>query len=239
MFDNYSNYYDLLYQDKNYQEETNYISSLLKKYEINDGDLLEFGSGTGKHGCLLAEKGYNVHGIELSTEMVSKAKTHPKFNCQQGDIANVKMSQSFDAVLSLFHVMSYQISNNQIKAVFENASKHLNSGGLFIFDIWYSPAVHNLQPSVRVKRFENDKFKIIRVAEPKNFPNKNLVDVNYTFFINELRNNSLSSFKETHTMRHFSLPEIDVLAENYGFKLVEAQEFLSKKNPSEILGVYV
>jgi len=233
MFSNYSKYYDLLYQDKNYKKETDYLINILKKYKISSGNLLEFGSGTGKHGYLLAEKGYNVNGIELSAEMVSKSKAHPKFTCKQGDIAKVKVKQSFDVVFSLFHVISYQTNNNQINAVFNNASKHLKKEGLFIFDFWYSPAVYNLKPSVRVKRFQNKQFKIIRVAEPENLSDKNLVNINYTFFINDLVKDTQISFKETHTMRHFSLPEIDLLAEMNGLKCLESHEFLSKKKPSE------
>jgi len=233
MFSNYSKYYDLLYQDKNYKKETDYLINIIKKYKISSGNLLEFGSGTGKHGYLLAEKGYNVNGIELSAEMVSKSKGHPKFTCKQGDIAKVNVKQSFDVVFSLFHVISYQTNNNQINAVFNNASKHLKKEGLFIFDFWYSPAVYNLKPSVRVKRFQNKQFKIIRVAEPENLSDKNLVNINYTFFINDLVKDTQISFKETHTMRHFSLPEIDLLAEMNGLKCLESHEFLSKKKPSE------
>jgi SAM-dependent methyltransferase len=231
MFNNYSHYYDFFYQDKDYEKESSYVVNLLKKYEISNGHILEFGSGTGKHACLLCEKGYNVHGIELSTEMIARAKKHINFTCQQGDIAKVILDRSFDAVISLFHVISYQTENSQIKAVFKNAAKHLLTGGLFIFDTWYSPAVHYLQPSVKIKRFKNDQVSIVRIAEPDYYPNENLVDVNYTFFLKDC--NSSNQFKETHTMRHFSIPEIDFLADMYGFQRIEAHEFVTKKNPSE------
>ena len=233
MFNNYSNYYDFFYQDKEYQKETDFIVNLLKKNEILKGNILEFGSGTGRHGCLLGERGYNVHGIELSSDMVAKSKTNSKFTCQQGDIAKVKLDKSFDAVISLFHVISYQTSNAQIKSVFENAANHLSTGGLFIFDIWYSPAVHYQRSSVRVKRFKNNEFSIVRVAEPDNYPNENLINVNYNFFVKNLYDNSTTQFKETHSMRHFSIPEIDFLAEISGFQRLDAQEFLTKKTPSE------
>ena len=233
MFNNYSKFYDLLYQEKEYKIETDYIIDLLAKHKILHGNILEFGSGTGKHGCLLCKSGFNVHGIELSNEMVIRAETHPKFICEQGDIANVKLNKSFDAVISLFHVISYQTSNKQIKAVFENASNHLLTNGLFIFDFWYSPAVHYQQPSIRVKRVENHNFSLTRIAEPKYYPNENLVDVDYTFFVRNLDDNSITQFKETHSLRHFSIPEVDELAKLYNFKRVGVQEFLTKKKPSK------
>ena len=41
------------------------------------------------------------------------------------------MNKTYDVVLSLFHVMSYQITNKQLKDVFSNAAIHLNKNGLF------------------------------------------------------------------------------------------------------------
>jgi cyclopropane fatty-acyl-phospholipid synthase-like methyltransferase len=66
--------YDLLYKKKNYEQEAEYVSSLIKNYNNSAKNLLEFGSGTGKHAKFLAKKGYSVHGIEYSHEMISKIK---------------------------------------------------------------------------------------------------------------------------------------------------------------------
>lgn len=59
---------------------TDYIKNLLVTHGITQGNLVEFGSGTGKHGCLLAEQ-YQVHGIERSAEMVAKAARCDGFTC--------------------------------------------------------------------------------------------------------------------------------------------------------------
>ena len=47
--------------------------------------------------------------------------------------------------------MSYQNSNNKIEKVFKNANEHLNPGGLFIFDFWFTPAVLHQFPSIKFK----------------------------------------------------------------------------------------
>jgi SAM-dependent methyltransferase len=233
LFGSYGHYYDLLYRDKDYTAEVAYIELLLNRYGIGRGNLLEFGSGTGKHGCLLAAKGYIVHGIELSAEMVSFAQTPFGFTCQQGDIAQVNMKRKYDAVLSLFHTISYQTRNDQLKAVLCNAASHLNSGGIFIFDFWYSPAVWAQKPVVRVKRMRDNQIEIVRIAEPLIFPNENRVDVNYTIYARNLKSDSVEAISESHPMRHFSLPEIEILAQNNGFELVNQEEFLTGDVPSE------
>jgi len=233
VFDAYSRYYDLLYQDKDYEGEVEYIDSLLQAYGVSGCELLEFGSGTGKHGRLLAEKGYNITGIELSDSMVQKAQKTDDFTCQQGDIRTVSLGRSFDAILALFHVVSYQTTNDDVSAVFQRAHEHLQVGGLFVFDVWYSPAVYNLNPETRVKRMTNDEVEVIRIAEPNILPNENKVDVNYTVFVQDKITNSYSKFSETHPMRHFSIPEMEHFAEINNLQVMKTEEYLTGNSPSE------
>ena len=70
VFEKYAKYYDLLYQDKDYKEETDYISSLINKHHPETKKVLEFGSGSGIHGRLLGNLGYQVTGIERSQQMI-------------------------------------------------------------------------------------------------------------------------------------------------------------------------
>ena len=235
IFNTYGIYYDLLYSDKSYEDEVKYLKKLLNNNGILKGDILEFGSGTGKHGILLSKEGFNVHGIELSEQMVAKAKSQQEknFTCQQGDIALVKMDRLYDAVLSLFHVISYQTTKTQLNAVFSNASDHLSKNGLFIFDFWFSPAVFMQRPSVRIKRMKDKKFEVTRIAEPKMYNYKNCVGIDYSIFVKELETNVIKNFKEAHLVRHFSLLEIEVLANRHDLELIHSEEFLSGKELSE------
>ena len=232
-FDAYSSYYDLLYRDKDYVAETNYIHGLLERYGVSGTELLEFGSGTGKHGRLLANLGYRVTGIERSPQMVAHAFTTDGFYCQQGDICTVQLGRKFDAVLSLFHVISYQVTNDAVQAAFARAAEHLQPSGLFIFDVWYSPAVYTQRPSVRIKRLEGEEVRVTRIAEPVLWPNDNRVDVNYNIFAEEISTGAVQTLTETHPMRHFSLPELDMLAEQFDFMRIATEEFLTGKEPGE------
>ena len=232
MFDSYSQYYDMIYSDKDYMAEIRYIEDLLGRYKISGNRLLELGSGTGKHGSLLAERGYDVTGIERAPEMAAQAASADRFVCQVDDICTVKLGCCFDAVLALFHVISYQVTNQSVRAVFDRASEHLLAGGLFIFDVWYTPAVYEQQPSVRIMRLERDGVKIIRIAEPDLHSNANRVDVHYTILVEDLINGKINTLTEVHPMRHFSIPELEFIAATAGFELVGAEGFLNGAKPS-------
>ena len=231
-FKTYSRYYDLINNDKNYLGEVEYICNLLNKHNSTGKDMLEFGSGTGIHGRMLAEKGFNVLGVELSSDMVRQSIETKGFKCIQGDIRDLKLSKKFNIVLSLFHVISYQVSNSDLINTFKTASSHLKGGGFFVFDVWYSPAVYAQTPGIRLKCKKNSSMEIIRISEPTMLVNSNQVDVKFKIYAIDHSANSYECFEEIHSMRHFTIPEIDLLAKMSGFKLIQSEEFLTSNSPN-------
>ena len=239
VFDDYSQYYDLLYKDKDYEAETAYIIDLIEKYSSGGAKtILEFGSGTGIHGSLLAKKGYSVYGIEMSPDMVKRAKAREVesergcFKSTVGDIRKINLDMSFDVILSLFHVISYQTTNEDLKSTFENAAYHLKQGGCFIFDVWYAPAVLSIKPTVRVMTIDDNEIQLTRIAEPVLYEDKNIVEVNYTLFVENIADNSFQRINETHRMRYFTTPEIMLFLNQYGFELLHSEEWMTGNMPS-------
>jgi len=233
IFDGYAAYYDLLYQNKDYIAETHFVHKLLAKHGVpSKGELLELGCGTGKHAKGFAQLGYRLHGVDLSPAMVDTANARKpddlveKLSFAVGDVRDVRLGRKFDAVISLFHVVSYQITNIDLNAMFQTAADHLKPGGLFLFDCWYGPAVLSDKPEVRIKRMSDAKIVVLRIAEPVIHSNKNVVDVNYTVQVTNAQG-EMSTLIEKHQMRYLFSPEIDFLLENNGLKRVELVEWLT------------
>ncbi len=233
-FQKYSQYYDLLYEDKNYKEESKYVIDIIEKLNSKAKSILELGSGSGSHAFFLAENGFEITGIEQSQEMINQSlqKNIINFKSILGDISKTKISQKFDVVVSIFHVISYLNDNNSLINCFQNTYNHLNDEGIFIFDVWYSPAVFHQKPETRIKRLENQEIEILRIAESKIISEKNVVEVNFDVSIKDKKTNISENLKEKHSMRHFSIPEIELLAKFTGFEIVLVEEFLTKKLPS-------
>ena len=239
-FANYSKYYDLLYKDKDYSGEVNYIHSLLQRYAPHTNSILDLGCGTGIHAVLLAKKGYEVHGIDVSEKMLRTAYQRlvhlpqeevKRLSFAQGNVQSYRATRSFDAVISLFHVMSYQTTNADLLAAFVTAKAHLNPDGVFIFDCWYGPAVLTDLPEVRIKRLEDEEVHVTRVAEPVLIPNSNRVDVKYTVLIEDKHTGGLEKVQETHSMRYLFAPEVEKLFADSGLGWTNAEEWVSGKEP--------
>lgn len=236
VFGNYSQYYDLLYRDKDYIGEAQFIHQLIQNHAPNPQSILELGCGTGNHAMLLAKEGYSIHGIDLSEEMLQQARdrlsnlppdlaSHLTFS--SGDIRQVRLDQKFDVILSLFHVISYQTTNEDLQAAFATVKEHLKPGGIFVFDCWYGPAVLSESPTARIKRLENDEIQITRIAEPLMYPNDNLVDVNYQVFIKDKNSGSVDELQETHRMRYLFKPEVELLLREFQMQIVACSEWMS------------
>lgn len=233
----YSQYYDLLYVDKQYDLEVEYVDTLILDSVNNAHTLLDLGCGTGKHSELFCNRGYNVHGIDLSEEMLKIAETKTvnkkdKLCFTHSSIQELNLNKEFDVVVSLFHVMSYQSSNEALIQAFKVAKKHLKKGGIFIFDFWYGPAVLTDLPTTRIKRLENEHIKVTRIAEPHLHAQKNIVDVNYDVFIEDKDSNQIIQKKELHPMRYFFDTELEFICKEVGFSIVNKYEWMNKNKPS-------
>ena len=217
----YAQYYDLLYRDKDYQSEVDYIDELIKANAVKPvKTILDLGCGTGRHDVFLSQKGYKIKGVDLSDQMIQIAndKKTEDLDFILGDVRNVQLNEKFDVVVSLFHVASYQIENNDVMDYLNTASKHLDDGGICIFDFWYGPGVLTDRPEKREKTLENESLKVTRYAKPELHINANVVDVNYDIGILDKQSHNTTKIAEKHVMRYFFFKELAyyLQAANFG-----------------------
>lgn len=241
VFGDYANYYDLFYWDKDYVGESEYIIGLIKERNPSARTILDLGCGTGRHDIVFAQKGYSVLGVDRSEEMLSRAiersadcdSSHGQLDFKRADICEFETDMKFDFVVSLFHVMSYLTSNEELVAAMRTANRHLNPGGLFIFDFWYGPGVLTTPPETRVKRFEDDEFDVIRSSEPVVLYNENVVEVHYHLLVREKGSLETREIKEAHRMRYLFTPELELMLGKAGFEPLGLFEFLTTREANQ------
>jgi len=240
VFDNYANYYDLLYRDKDYRGETDYICGLLEKFAPGAKSILDLGCGTGRHAVSLAKRGFDVFGVDFSTKMIVKAKERKtqlssqvsqNVNFEVADICKLNIGKNFDVIVSLFHVLSYQTTDEDLLAMFEVVTEHLEHKGIFIFDFWYGPAVMAEKPEVREKNLIDQAIEIRRVARPKMLENNNCVEVNYNMTIHDKSTGNIEEFTECHRVRYLFLTEIEEFLRLAGMNLIFSYGWMSEEKP--------
>jgi len=238
-FDLYAAYYDLLYRDKPYAREVDYVESIVPRGLAGGTRILELGCGTGGHAFELARRGCHVHGIDISESMIANARmrladlpeaerTRLSFDC--ADMRGYQAERApFDLVLSLFHVMSYATTNADQRAAFACARRHLVPGGLFVFDFWYGPAVLSDRPRHATKDVADEHISVARKTIPQMLINENCVDVCFDVRVTARTDGREQAFTERHRMRYLFLPEIEQSLQAADLTPISSQAWMTQQ----------
>jgi len=243
VFGDYARYYNLLYKDKNYRQESAFVLEQLNACGCRPQTLLDLGCGTGRHAFEVAKQGVVTTGVDMSQTMLGMGREElertsgfpaglPLPRLLPGDARTVRLGKTFDAVTSLFHVMSYQNTEKDALAELETARQHLKPGGVFFFDFWYGPGVLTDPPTERNRIMEDADTLVHRHARPVHRVNDNIVEVHYTIMLTDKRTEAVNELHETHTMRYWFLPELRYLARQTGMRVMAEGDWLRTHAPS-------
>lgn len=245
-FSQSSLYYDTLYGDRDICAEVDFV---LKHLELAPGArILDLGCGTGAHLLELVRRGFMVDGIDRSPHMLEIARQkvagldsnqRSAVSLQCCDAGTAQLNRTYDGVIALFHVLSYQTDNGALSAFLGSVCRHLRPGARFVCDFWYGEAVELEGCSVRTRRFDYNCVELSRVAVPNQLPG-NVVEVGYSFDVptnspvdsNAQTTRSNSRVSETHRMRYFFIDELTEFASNNGLRLTATGAWLSALPPS-------
>ena len=223
-FKDYAKYYDLIYKDKDYEKEVDFIENIFWKNKPKK--ILEVGCGTGNYTKILLKRGYEVTAIDISEDMLKIARGKCACKFIEGDIRSVSINDKFDACIAMFAVMGYITKNSDITKALNNIRKHLKPNGIFIFDVWNGLAVMRFLPEHRIKEVENDKVRIIRFAIPNLKSFDHICEVNYKLLILNKVDNTFKEINEKHIIRFYFPQEIKYYLENTGFEVLKICPFL-------------
>ena len=143
MEDSYKSFarvYDMFMDNIDYPQWCEYLTGLLEEYGIKDGLVLELGCGTGSMTELLAQKGYDMIGIDNSPDMLEIAMEkreesgHDILYLQQ-DMREFELYGTVRGIVSVCDCMNYILEEEELLQVFRLVNNYLDPGGIFIFDM--------------------------------------------------------------------------------------------------------
>ena len=225
VYDNfYVNIYDqLLYNDVKNDYEIKQIVNNTKPDEKSI--ILDIGSGTGHHVAALADKNFKVIGVDVSQDMVNKAKEmYPTLDFMQGDVNNAMtfQPQSFTHILCLYFTIYYIQDKLQF---FRNCMNWLMGGGYlvihlvdkYMFDTMIPPS--NPLLLLTPQRYAENRITTSKVT----FDEFQYIS---NFEVNENSNSAkfVESFKNKKSGKVFRKQEHDLYMEPYKEILAMAKD---------------
>lgn len=134
-------YYDLLTEDVEYSSFADYYEQIFKMRNACISTVLDLACGTGTLTYIMAERGYELIGVDASEEMLAVAcgKASEKEVPVQPIWLNQTMQEldlygTVDAAVCSLDGINY-VPENELDSIFERLNLFIRPGGLFIFDI--------------------------------------------------------------------------------------------------------
>ena len=177
-----SEYYHKLYFDRDEKEAQRFIERLIGYLQPAAGSrLLDVACGKGRHSRYLADKGFEVTGIDISPDSIAHAKRYEKDNLgfYVHDMRLPFWVNYFDYAFNFFTSFGYFGTRREHDDAVRTIAASLKPGGLVLFDylnVHYveDRLVHNEMKTIgdtqyEIHRWHDDDyfFKRITVTDPK------------------------------------------------------------------------
>ncbi|WP_176720491.1 class I SAM-dependent DNA methyltransferase [Desulfuribacillus stibiiarsenatis] len=143
--------YDYLMRDAPYQQWLELIEKIIhERSKSTEGKtngqmkIADLGCGTGTLSILLAEKGFEIWGIDISEDMLAIAQeklgklslpVQRRVRFLQQDMVELKLPVSFDVVFAFCDSLNYVVDEGELSQAFANINNALAPNGFFIFDM--------------------------------------------------------------------------------------------------------
>ncbi len=209
----HARYYDLIYAQKPYAEEAQFVHDLLGG---GSGRLLDVACGSGRHAREFAALDWEVTGVDYSPDLLERAR-NAGLDVHEQDMRRLDLpSAPFDAVTCLFDSIGYPQDNDGVVATLEGMRRHVTPEGRVAVEFLHAPALLAHADPVRVRRWElPDGGYLLRVSETEIDAPAMTMHVSYD--VVELRaDGGYARERERQSNRFFAVDEMRALMQLAG-----------------------
>lgn len=228
----FASVYDLFMDNIPYEEWCDYLTGLLKEQGVEDGLVLDLGCGTGTLTRLLADRGYDMIGVDVADEMLGIAMEReaeePKgilYLLQ--DMREFELYGTVRAVVSICDSMNYIMEYEDLVQVLRLANNYLDPGGVFIFDL---NTIYKYRDTMGETTIAENREEGSFIWENFYDAEEQVNEYDLTLFIRE-EDGRFQKYEETHYQRAYDLEEVAQAVREAGMELVAMYDAFTKDAP--------
>lgn len=204
--------YHLLYKKHDEKEAQRALDHLLSALHLQGGErILDMACGKGRHSRYLAEKGFEVTGLDLSPKSIAYARKseHAHLHFYQHDMRRLFRTNYFDAVMNMFTSFGYFANDLEHLRTMRNMAKGLKPGGMLLIDFFNAVWLRQYLVAEEVKTIDEVVFHLQKQMDDK-----------YVYKSVEFEVNGVAQqFRER--VRLFELADFERLFEQSGLHLLD------------------
>jgi ubiquinone/menaquinone biosynthesis C-methylase UbiE len=183
----FAEYYDSLTRNVDYSAMAQFLCNVMEKHGHSPGLAVDLACGTGNLTLALAEKGWDIYGVDASAEMLSVAQQKAAeegrsllFLCQK--LQNLDLYGTVDTALCAMDSLNHIVSTAQLQAAMQRIALFLNPGGYFVFDV---NTEYKHQKVLGDNIFVYDTEDVYCVWQNSYHAENHMVKINLDFFARE------------------------------------------------------
>ena len=222
-YTSFAEVYDTFMDNVPYEEWADYLEDRLKEYGVKDGLVLELGCGTGSMTELLAEKGYDMIGVDNSEDMLEiamekKERSGLDILYLLQDMREFELYGTVRAVICLCDSLNYLLEEDDLLTTFKLVNNYLDPNGLFIFDF---NTVYKYETVIGDSTIAENREDCSFIWENYYTAEDQINEYDLTIFVKQQKD-LFRKFTETHLQRGYTLETMKRLVEQSGLIFVEA-----------------
>ena len=245
-YTSFARVYDTFMDNVPYQEWADFLDTVLQKYgcfgknltanPLQDTEMeqallsernsvLDLGCGTGTLTELLADKGYDMIGIDNAEEMLEIAMEK---RMQSGkdilyllqDMREFELYGTVGAVISVCDSLNYILDEEDMQKVFDLVNNYLYPGGIFVFDF---NTVYKYETVIGDTTIAENREDCSFIWDNYYHDEERINEYDLTIFVEE-EEELFRRFSETHYQKGYTLDEMKQCVKNAGLEFVTAMD---------------
>ncbi|MDP4162298.1 MAG: class I SAM-dependent methyltransferase [Bacillota bacterium] len=234
-YEKFAYLYDELMKDAPYHRWAEFVMAKLEQYGINNRSLLDLACGTGELSIRLSKEGFDVTGVDLSSDMLAVAmKKAEAEGCKipffQQDMSKLEGLGLFGTVGIFCDSLNYLKTEQEVFDTFVKVHNHLHEDGIFFFDVHSIFKVSQLFID-HTFTFNSDQLAYIWDSFAGEYPNS--VEHELSFFVLDEKTEKYDRYDEVHFQRTYSVKQYTEWLESAGFELLEVSADFEDTQPNE------
>lgn len=226
--------YDAFMDNVPYEEWADYLTGLLADYGVREGIVLDLGCGTGSLTELLARRGFDMIGVDVSEEMLQvamekRAESGLDILYLLQDMREFELYGTVAAVVSLCDSMNYLTSYDDLVKVLKLVNNYLDPRGVFIFDL---NTIHKYRDEIGEETIAESREDAGFIWENYFDEDSRINEYDLTLFVRE-DGDLYRRYDETHFQRAYEPAEIRQAAEAAGMEFVTVYDAFTREEPRE------
>ena len=228
----FADVYDMFMDNIPYETWCEYLTELLKEHGAEDGLILDLGCGTGTLTRLLADKGYDMIGVDISGEMLElameKEAEDPKgILYLMQDMREFELYGTVRAVVSICDSMNYILDDKDFVQVLKLVNNYLDPGGVFIFDL---NTIYKYRDTMGETTIAENRDEGSFIWENHYDEEEMINEYDLTLFIRE-EDGRFRKYEETHYQRAYELQSVKEMIEEAGMEFAAFFDAFTKDAP--------